>query len=85
MSNYCLTIKVEFFAHDDPDARQKANRYLSSVGVLAFSGASREDKLQEIYDFRPPRGISLQCDGSSTECAPAGECEKDDQLPQESR
>jgi hypothetical protein len=53
---YLLTIRIPFEAMDDIEARQKATEYMADASEIV---PESEEKLQEIFPDKPPRGISL--------------------------
>jgi len=56
---YLLTIKYEFEAFDDLDARQKAKDYLAKIDLKDIQTWDEEIKLQEIKLTAAPRKIEL--------------------------
>lgn len=54
---YQLIIKVPFEAMDDIAARQKAKQYAKEVKAIA---PDADEKLQEVYSDKPPRGINIK-------------------------
>jgi len=54
---YLLTIKIPFEAMDDVAARQKALEYMADVADIM---PEAEEKLQELFDKKPPRNIPLK-------------------------
>ena len=58
INTYLMTIKIEFDAFDDIEARQISKSISSGENGTAINFAS-EIKLQKIFDDKPPKGIEL--------------------------
>jgi hypothetical protein len=56
---YLLTIKWEFEAFDDMDARQKAKDHVDLMEMNNIETWDEEIKLQEIKDTSAPRRVQL--------------------------
>jgi hypothetical protein len=56
MSTYKLTFTMTIEEQDDPAARQRAKAIAAAIGEVV-EGA--EVKLQEVYMYRPPRGVRM--------------------------
>jgi hypothetical protein len=56
---YVLTIRVPFETFDDLDARIKAKEFMAGLSCSINWDDKKKVKLQEVFENKEPRGISL--------------------------